>query len=562
MSAASRPASSPTSATSCAPRWPRSAWPPTTSTPPAPVSPRTPSGPPCCWNASWSRSRSTSAGCWTRWWTPSTRSPTAARSTSAWRSTAARATPWLPPTPAGSIGCSPTWSRTPSSTPWRATCASGSAAAAATWSSPSPTRARGSRPRTCRTSSSASTGPTSTGPGPSAAPGWDWPSRWRTSTSTGARSTSRARSAAARPSPSPCRRSIPSPSPRTARRPSRSPSPPPCRRSPSVGSRRAPSLRPLVALATLLGLAACTAGVPQTGSVVVVSPVTSAPPPVDPEAFQDVNGPFSGQSDSEVAAGFMNAMNTGDVARIQRWVMRGPAQDQVAAWAKPTATVRVYSVYEPGPEQVSDQRRVVPIKVKLVGQLRDGRDWYPSTGEDLLSLELQRQGAEARVANPGSAIWMRDINFSKLYAPAEIYLAPDLADPVPHLAPVPVFVPNATEGGEETAAEVRVKGALKLLLAGPQGRYGNLSTAIPPGTTLNGFRYARDVVTLNLNRRFLEPGKPGQLRIGQLRVAQLVWTLNRLIPTASVRILVDGRPVRSVGIDQFRVDRRWNRQDE
>jgi len=329
-----------------------------------------------------------------------------------------------------------------------------------------------------------------------------------------------------------------------------------------VGSRRVRSLRPLVALAALLGLAACTAGVPKTGSVVVVSPVTSAPAPVDPEAFQDVNGPFAGQSDSEVAVGFMNAMNTGDVAKIQRWVTRGEAQDQVAAWAKPTATVRVYSVFEPGPEQASGERRIVPIKVKLVGQLRDGRDWYPSTGTDVLSLELERQGGEARVANPGSAIWVRDINFSKLYAPAEIYMAPDLTDPSPHLAPVPVFVPNATEGEEETAAEVRVKGALKLLLAGPQGRYRGLSTAIPPGTTLNGFRYARDVITLKLSRRFMEPGEPGQLRIGQLRVGQLVWTVNRLIPTASVRILVEGRPVPGVGMDQFRVDRRWNRQDE
>ena len=33
-------------------------------------------------------------------------------------------------------------------------------------------------------------------------------------------------------------------------------------------------LRPLLALATLLGLAACSAGVPQTGEVVPVSPVT------------------------------------------------------------------------------------------------------------------------------------------------------------------------------------------------------------------------------------------------------------------------------------------------
>jgi Sporulation and spore germination len=330
-----------------------------------------------------------------------------------------------------------------------------------------------------------------------------------------------------------------------------------------VGSRRSRLLRPLVALTALLGLAACTAGVPRTGDVVVVSPVTSAPPPVDPEAFQDVTGPISGQSDSEVAVGFMNAMNTGDVSRIQRWVMPA-AHGQVAAWDKPTATVRVYSVFEPGPEQVSGQSRIVPIKVKVVGQLRDGRDWYPSTGDDVFSLELQRDGAEARVANPGASIWMRDVSFSRRYAPAEIYMAPDLTDPSPHLAPVPVFVPSAdgAEQQEETAAELRVTGALKLLLAGPQGRYQNLRTAIPPGTTLTRFRYAKDVVTLNLNRRFMAQGEPGQLRIGQLRVGQLVWTVNRLIPTASVRILVDGHKVPSVGIDRFPVDRRWSRQDD
>ena len=44
--------------------WPRCGWPPTTSTPPAPACPRTPSGPPCCWNASWSGSRTCSRTSW------------------------------------------------------------------------------------------------------------------------------------------------------------------------------------------------------------------------------------------------------------------------------------------------------------------------------------------------------------------------------------------------------------------------------------------------------------------------------------------------------------------
>jgi hypothetical protein len=323
-----------------------------------------------------------------------------------------------------------------------------------------------------------------------------------------------------------------------------------------VADRRARLLRPILALAALGGLAACTAGVPQTGEVVPVSPVTSAPPSVNPEVLQDVGGPFSGQSESEVAVGFMNAMNTGDVPAIQRWVMP-EARDQVAGWSKPTATVRVYSVFEPGTEYVGDgDRRIVPIKVKLVGQLRGGRDWYPAAGDDLLSLELDKDGADARVANPGPVIWMRDVNFSKLYASAELYLVPDLTDPTPQLAPVPVFVPNGAEG-DPKAPELRVKRAVQLLLEGPQDRYSNLGTAIPDGTRLDGIRYANDAVTLNLNRRFTEEGGSGQLRIGQL-----VWTVNRLLPNASVRVLVQRRPVPTVGSDQFPARRRWNRQDE
>ncbi|HJW62327.1 MAG TPA: hypothetical protein VJ849_02420, partial [Actinomycetes bacterium] len=80
-----------------------------------------------------------------------------------------------------------------------------------------------------------------------------------------------------------------------------------------MGSRSVRLLRPAVALALLLGLAACTAGVPQTGEVVTYGPVTSAAAPVDPETPQDVGGPFPGQSESDVAVGYMNAMNSGEV---------------------------------------------------------------------------------------------------------------------------------------------------------------------------------------------------------------------------------------------------------
>ena len=109
-----------------------------------------------------------------------------------------------------------------------------------------------------------------------------------------------------------------------------------------MGSRRVRLLRPTAVLVALLGLAACQAGVPQTGEVVSVSPVTTTPPPEDAEALQDVGDPTPGQSETEVAAGYMNAMNTGEVLNIQQWVMPG-ARAQVARWASPTTTVRVMS---------------------------------------------------------------------------------------------------------------------------------------------------------------------------------------------------------------------------
>ncbi|HET8788686.1 MAG TPA: hypothetical protein VFO47_08050, partial [Actinomycetes bacterium] len=187
------------------------------------------------------------------------------------------------------------------------------------------------------------------------------------------------------------------------------------------------------------GLAACTAGVPQTGDVVTVSPVTTSVPQEDADALKDLGDPSSGLSEVEVATGYMRAMNTGDVTRIQRWVVSRD-HDKVKRWSENVTTVRVYSVFEPGQPQLrEDGRRVVPVKVKLVGQLQDGRDWYPITGDDVLSLELGNDGGDARVANP-RGLWMRDVNFARLYASTEVYLVADKTRPAPRLAAAPVFV--------------------------------------------------------------------------------------------------------------------------
>jgi Sporulation and spore germination/Lipoprotein LpqB beta-propeller domain len=320
-----------------------------------------------------------------------------------------------------------------------------------------------------------------------------------------------------------------------------------------VDNRRPRLLRPLAVLAALLGLTACTAGVPKTGEVVSVGPVTAASPSGEPESPEDVGGPSSGQTESEVAVGFMNAMNTGEASIIQRWVMPR-ARHQVLDW-NATTTVRVYSAFEPGPERDSGDRRVVPIRVKLVGQLKGGHEWYPASGEDVLNLQLENDGAAARVANPGSVIWMRDVNFSKRYTQAEVFLFPDPVDPSPQLAPVPVFVLKGADNDPQ-APRLRAVRVLRLLLEGPRGRYGNLHTAIPRGTRLKQLRYADDVATVNLSQSFSRPRGPGALRVGQI-----VWTVNRLLPSASVRILVEGRPVKTLGDDRFPAARRWRRQD-
>jgi hypothetical protein len=152
-------------------------------------------------------------------------------------------------------------------------------------------------------------------------------------------------------------------------------------------------------------------------------------------------------------------------------------------------------------------------------------------------------------------MWMRDVNFSMLYTPAEVYMTPDRNDPTPQVAPVPVFVPKGAEGDPD-APEIRVRRALELLLAGPRARYANLETAIPSGTKVRGFQYAKDVATVNLSRRFTQPDGSGQLRVGQV-----VWTVNRLLPTASVRLLVESRAVKTVGDDLFPTSRRLRRKD-
>ena len=308
----------------------------------------------------------------------------------------------------------------------------------------------------------------------------------------------------------------------------------------------------LAAAALAFALAACSAGVPPTGKVVTVSPVPAGPQ-TPPELDVDT-GPVPGLTESDVARGFIAAMNTGRTGTVARWVIPR-AVPQVQRWSQRT-TVHVYSSFQPEVPVVRDGRSVVPVSVELTGRLEAGREWVPATGEGTVELELRKVNAEWRVANPGHDLWMDDVNFKKLYAPVEMFMVPSLLAATPKLTPVPVFVRRAADGTPPMKAlEQRVGATLECLLAGPQGRYDNLSTAIPRQTKLRGFSYADGVATVDLTPQFAAPiGGSGQLRVGQV-----VWTVSRLIQTAQVRILVDGRPVGPLGIDRFQPDRLWQR---
>jgi Sporulation and spore germination len=321
-----------------------------------------------------------------------------------------------------------------------------------------------------------------------------------------------------------------------------------------VASRRSGPARLAAALTAVLALAACTAGVPPTGEVVTISPAASTTPAVDPDAIEGGGGPSSGLSESEVALGFLRAMNTGRASAIRNWVLPG-ARNKVDGWSRRT-TIRVYSAFEPGLPYVRDDKRIVPIRVKLSGQLEDGRQWYPATGDQTINLEMGRDGADPRVADPGEVIWMRDVSFERLHAQVEIFMVPDLDGLARRLAPVPVFVPRGNQSDPGAMAE-RVEDALELLLAGPQGSYDHLDTAIPPGTELRDFRYLDEVATVDLSRELNRASGAGALPVGQI-----VWTVTRMLQTAQVRILVEGRQIGTIGADRFPAGRPWRRTDE
>ena len=313
--------------------------------------------------------------------------------------------------------------------------------------------------------------------------------------------------------------------------------------------------RPARLLLTLVGaltLAACSTGVPPSNKVVVVRPVP--PPPTPHESSGPGSGPRPGLSEAQVAQGFMRAMATGDPGDASRWVVPDrAAQAQVDSWRSGQEVSVYHGEFQPQAPADDHGQEVVEVRLQLVGNV-DGRRWVPDSRQVNIQLRLRQVDGEWRVANPGRAPWLDLTSFNQRYGPIDLFL---VTSDRQHLAPVQVFLPRQAPGvPQEVALQARAAAALSSLLTEPDGLVSRTFTsAIPEQTRLRHVGYDNNVITVDLSSEFAAPvGGSGALRVGQV-----VWTVTRLVPTASVQITVDGKPATAVGPDRFNADRAWRR---
>jgi hypothetical protein len=305
--------------------------------------------------------------------------------------------------------------------------------------------------------------------------------------------------------------------------------------------------------AAALSLAACSTGVPPSNRVTVVSPVPPAQQSPK-ESSGPGSGPRPGLSEAQAAQGFMRAMATGDPTKALPWIVPDKAAHaQVEGWRSGRAVNVYHGEFQPQAAVDDHDLKVVGVRLQLVGTL-DDRRWVPESRQMTIELHLRQVNGEWRVVNPERAPWIDDTHFKQLYGPVDLFL---VAGDRQHLAPVQLFLPKPPAGTPQVRTlQLRAAAAVRSLLAQPEGRAGRVfASAIPRGTRLRRLRYADNVVGVDLSSQFAAPTNGS----GALRIGQVVWTISRVIRTATVRITVDGRPATAVGPDRFDAAKPWRR---
>lgn len=114
--------------------------------------------------------------------------------------------------------------------------------------------------------------------------------------------------------------------------------------------------------------------------------------------------------------------------------------------------------------------------------------------------------------------------------------------------------------GRAVAPPAVARAAMTALLSGPAAdeQAAGLSTSIPAGTTLRGLRIADGVAEVDLSGTFASGGGSSSMLS---RVAQVVYTLTGFPTVGSVRFLIDGERVDSIGGEGVIVDPPLSRAD-
>lgn len=292
----------------------------------------------------------------------------------------------------------------------------------------------------------------------------------------------------------------------------------------------------LVLALVLAGVLAGCAGMPTSGPVVTTRD-QGDPVPAQGAGYIEPLPPQAGQTRTEVARGFINAMQAWppDLSTAKQFL----TTDAAAAWNPQDQTVTYDS--PPTPRDVGDD-----VAVTLTGANHlDARGaWLGPVPprQRTVELPMQLDDGEWRIAEAPDALLVPQDWFSSRYRQVSVYFFDPTAS---ILEPEPVFVPV----GEQLATTLT-----EALLQGPgPGLERVAQTFIPSdldvavGVTVSDDGVADVLLT----------GDPGQLSANtvELMMAQFAWTLRQESKVKSVRVSIGGQPVPLPGgVSSYRVD--------
>ncbi|MGY2702439.1 LpqB family beta-propeller domain-containing protein [Nocardioides sp. HB32] len=294
-------------------------------------------------------------------------------------------------------------------------------------------------------------------------------------------------------------------------------------------------LAALLVLVTSLALVGCV-GMPNDGPVVTTR-AQGDPVSAQGAAFIDPLPPQPGWSRTEVARGFVNAMQKWplDLATAKEYL----TTDAAAAWNPQHQTI-TYGA-PPTPRDVGGE---VTVRLTTANHLDARGAWQGALPprQRTVTLSMVRADGEWRIDDAPNALIVPENWFADRYRPVSLYFFDPTAS---ILEPEPVFVPT----GDQLATSLT-----EALLMGPgSGLQRVAQTFIPRGLDVAVGVTVSDEGVADV----LLTGDAGQLSANtvDLMMAQFAWTLRQEPKVKSIRLSVGGAPVPLPGgVSSYRVD--------